>query len=44
MRHHVYAHHSFTGDHKLDPDMKNGRPFIRKWAEEKAIFRWMDNY
>eukprot|EP00656_Telonema_subtile_P013742 TRINITY_DN16984_c0_g1_i1.p1 TRINITY_DN16984_c0_g1~~TRINITY_DN16984_c0_g1_i1.p1 ORF type:complete len:679 (-),score=137.71 TRINITY_DN16984_c0_g1_i1:168-2204(-) len=29
-RHHVYAHHSYTGDQKNDPDTKHGRPFIRK--------------
>lgn len=29
-RHHVYAHHSFTGDTKMDPDVSNYKPFIRK--------------
>ena len=30
-RHHVYAHHSFTGEPRLDPDIKNYKPFIRKY-------------
>jgi len=44
MRHHVYGHHSFTGDVKLDPDMKHGRPFIKKWEGDSKIFKWMETY
>ncbi len=29
-RHHVYGHHSFTGDPCRDPDLIHARPFIRK--------------
>ena len=29
-KHHVHRHHSFTGDHKLDPDVLHLMPFIRK--------------
>ena len=43
MRHHVYGHHSFTGDTKLDTDMKHARPLIRKWKEDKRILKCMDN-
>ncbi|CAM9681016.1 unnamed protein product [Chrysoparadoxa australica] len=28
--HHVYGHHSFTGDAHRDPDIIHARPFIRK--------------
>lgn len=28
--HHVYGHHSFTGDPMRDPDLIHARPFIRK--------------
>eukprot|EP00438_Fugacium_kawagutii_P000131 Skav218745 [mRNA] locus=scaffold1346:1013231:1014220:+ [translate_table: standard] len=33
-RHHVYAHHSFTGDIHKDPDTKYGRPIFRKHPED----------
>ena len=33
-RHHVYAHHSFTGDIRNDPDTKYGRPIFRKHPED----------
>ncbi len=29
-KHHVYGHHSFTGDPRRDPDIIHARPFIRK--------------
>ncbi len=29
-KHHVYGHHSFTGDPCRDPDIIHSRPFIRK--------------
>eukprot|EP01084_Bolivina_argentea_P166817 289595_1 len=29
-KHHVYGHHSFTGDPCRDPDLIHARPFIRK--------------
>ena len=29
-KHHVYAHHSFTGIFGKDPDTLNGHPFFRK--------------
>lgn len=32
--HHVFRHHSFTGDSKLDPDTINFRPFARKTEED----------
>lgn len=33
-RHHVYAHHSFTGDENKDPDVKNYKPLIAKRRNE----------
>ncbi len=29
-KHHVYGHHSFTGDPNKDPDLIHARPFLRK--------------
>jgi fatty acid desaturase len=29
--HHVYAHHTFTGDESKDPDVLHYRPFARKY-------------
>eukprot|EP00435_Cladocopium_sp_Y103_P062437 s1176_g24.t1 len=37
-RHHVYAHHSFTGDIHKDPDTKYGRPIFRKHPEDPYSF------
>lgn len=37
-RHHVYAHHSFTGDIRKDPDTKYGRPIFRKHPEDPYQF------
>jgi linoleoyl-CoA desaturase len=34
MTHHVYLHHSFTSDHKLDPDTMHLRPFVKKHPED----------
>jgi fatty acid desaturase len=34
--HHVWGHHSFTGNEKLDPDMKHFRPLIIKFLEDKS--------
>ena len=34
--HHCISHHSFTGDYKLDPDMKHTHPFLKKSIESKA--------
>ncbi|CAM9802247.1 unnamed protein product, partial [Hapterophycus canaliculatus] len=28
--HHVYGHHSFTGDPDRDPDLVHARPYLRK--------------
>ncbi len=33
--HHVYRHHSFTNDPKLDPDTMHLRPFVKKHQEDK---------
>jgi len=36
--HHTYSHHSFTGNEKLDPDMKHFRPFIKKFDSDKRTY------
>ena len=36
MKHHCVLHHSFTGDYKLDPDMKHTHPYFKKSTESKA--------
>lgn len=33
--HHVYGHHSFTGNTRYDPDLKHFRPFTRKYREDQ---------
>jgi linoleoyl-CoA desaturase len=46
MKHHVYGHHSFTGDPTRDPDLIHARPFIRKHARSptseyvQTFLRW----
>lgn len=35
--HHVYSHHSFTGEEKQDSDLIHFRPFIRKFSNDKSI-------
>jgi linoleoyl-CoA desaturase len=35
MIHHVYRHHTFTGDQKLDPDTMHLRPFVKKHVNDK---------
>ncbi|KAG5177126.1 hypothetical protein JKP88DRAFT_170521 [Tribonema minus] len=42
MLHHVYGHHSFTGDPTRDPDLIHARPFIRKslLSPLHEYFRW----
>uniref|UniRef100_A0A0G4FKE0 Cytochrome b5 heme-binding domain-containing protein n=1 Tax=Chromera velia CCMP2878 TaxID=1169474 RepID=A0A0G4FKE0_9ALVE len=45
-RHHVYGHHSFTGDVAKDPDTRYGRPFFRKHpddAEKKFLAVGLEN-
>lgn len=40
LKHHVYGHHSFTGDGKLDPDAKNSRPIFRKYKDDQNILKF----
>jgi len=35
LRHHTYAHHSFTGVHSRDPDINNSKALIRKHEKTK---------
>jgi linoleoyl-CoA desaturase len=42
--HHVYGHHSFTGDTTYDPDMKHYRPFVKKYKSDKTILGGFRNY
>jgi linoleoyl-CoA desaturase len=35
MVHHVYRHHAFTADPKLDPDTIHLRPFVKKIEQDK---------
>ncbi len=35
-KHHSILHHSFTGDYKLDPDMRHTHPFFKKHILSKA--------
>jgi len=35
MQHHVFAHHSFTGIHRKDPDIGNAVSFIRKHKQSR---------
>jgi len=30
LKHHVFRHHTYTGDAELDPDAINFKPYIRK--------------
>lgn len=42
--HHVYGHHSYTGNIKLDPDMKHFRPFAKKYKEDiKGVKKYLTN-
>jgi fatty acid desaturase len=36
MKHHSILHHSFTGNYKLDPDMRHTHPFFKKSIKSKA--------
>ena len=36
IKHHSVLHHSFTGNYKLDPDMRHTHPFLKKSEESKA--------
>jgi len=36
-RHHVYAHHSFTGNEDKDPDIRNYKPFFKKKDNERLL-------
>jgi len=35
--HHVYAHHSYTGHDKLDPDIRHYRPFAVKFIGQSSV-------
>jgi len=35
--HHVYAHHSYTGHEKLDPDVRHYQPFAAKFTGQGSI-------
>lgn len=37
-RHHVYAHHSFTGEDNADPDLCNYKPFFQKRHNDKLKY------
>jgi len=41
--HHVYNHHSFTGQENKDPDLYHLRPFIRKIKSDNKIYRFLLN-
>ncbi len=36
LKHHCVLHHSFTGNYKLDPDMRHSHPFFKKSEKSKA--------
>jgi fatty acid desaturase len=42
LRHHVYAHHCYTGIYRKDPDLTNSKLFLRKHHEAswKPIYRF----
>jgi linoleoyl-CoA desaturase len=42
--HHVYGHHSFTGNAIYDPDMKHYRPFAKKYRDDKTILSAFKGY
>lgn len=46
MRHHVYAHHCYTGIHRRDPDLTNSKLFLRKHPESswKPLYEFQHLY
>lgn len=36
IKHHSISHHSFTGNYKLDPDMRHFHPYFKKSKQSKA--------